>query len=144
MGDVMKLQLAQNYANTFSECQKVKVGSLIVHDGNYILGANTVIPGFCDRVGCNKVLPHDGLPHCVSTIHSEIQAIIRAKRNLDGATIFVTRYPCESCARAIVTAGIDKVVYGRAPKISTDTERIFAEAGIEVIHIPEFNPSEGE
>lgn len=142
--DIMRLQLAQNYANTMSDCRKVKVGSVIVDEEQLFFGSNTVIPGICNGVDCNRVLPHDGLPHCVSTIHSEVEAIIRARRNLAGAEIFVTRYPCEGCARAIVTAGIDRVVYGRVNPISEDTARIFAESDIEVVHYPEFNPPEGE
>ena len=137
------LRLAQDWTNTFSDCSKVKVGAIIVQDyQNIVYGANVVIPQGCDGVGCNRVLPHDGLPHCVSTIHAEIDAIIKAARDLEGATIYVTRYPCENCARAIVTAGIKKVVYGRTPEISEDTKRIFEYGKVKVVHRKSFNPEE--
>lgn len=143
--DVMWLAHAQVYADVNSECKKVKVGSVIKNAvGVFSYGANRVIPEGCDGVKCNRVLPHDGLPHCVSTIHSEVDAIVRAGEDLSGCTIYVTRYPCESCARAIITAGIKKVVYGRTPIISDDTDRIFKENNVEVIHVPAFNPPEGE
>jgi dCMP deaminase len=139
----LKLSLAQNHADNVSQCVKVKVGAVIAKGPNLYLGANRTIPEGCDGVACNKVLPHDGLPHCVSTIHAEVDAITRAKTNLTGATAYVTRYPCENCARVLVTAGITKVIYGRPQKISEDTERIFKAYNVVVIHKPNFNP-EGE
>lgn len=145
LGNYYMLSCAHNYALLKSKCKKVKVGTVIVKQDNtgleFYYGANVVIPDGCDGVACNRVLPHDGLPHCVSTIHSEIDAIARAKTDLTGATAYVTRYPCENCARALVVAGITKVVYGRINVISEDVSQIFKD--IEVIHVPSFNPPEG-
>jgi deoxycytidylate deaminase len=49
------------------------------------------------------------------SVHAEMHAIINAGRSgsahLDGATMYVTTYPCHSCARHIIAAGISKVVY---------------------------------
>jgi dCMP deaminase len=133
-----QLRQAQEFADLRSDCKKVKVGSLIICRGKKYFGANRVIPRGCDRESCNK----DG--HCVATIHSEIDAIVRAKTDLTNGIIYVTRYPCESCARAIVDAGIKTVIYGRWKKISEDTERIFKENYVRVVHRPAFNPPEGE
>jgi dCMP deaminase len=75
-------------------------------------------------------------PDDCRAIHSEVDAICRAAKNgvnLFGATMFVTRYPCEACARAIVTAGIKRVVYGRNQPISEMTQQIFDSAGVECI-----------
>lgn len=139
------LRLSQDWANTFAVCQKVKVGAVIVGNEGDIFtayGCNRSIPEGCDGTSCNRVLPHDGLPHCVSTLHAEIDAIIGSERNLEGTTIYVTRYPCENCARAIVRAGIKKVVYGRTPEISEDTKRIFEYGKVKVVHRASFNPEE--
>lgn len=139
------LKMASNHAKAHSGCIKVVVGSAIidVHQ-RVICGANRVMPDACtsERLSdnlsyagyCNKLSPVDGNWHCVSTIHSEIDAIIKAARSLFGATIYVTRYPCENCARAIVAAGISKVVYGRSQPISDDTKRIFEWGKVEVVH----------
>lgn len=46
--------------------------------------------------------------------HAELNAIINSKANnkdLNDATIFVTLFPCEHCARLIITSGIKTVVY---------------------------------
>lgn len=133
------LTFAGSYAANYAVCQKVRVGSAIFDKESSFVswGANKSIPEGCDRTSCNRILG-DGLPHCVATIHSEVDAIISAKRDLTGHTIYVTRYPCENCARAIVTAGITRVVYGRERPISEDTKAIFDAYNVEVIHIQEY------
>ena len=49
------------------------------------------------------------------SVHAEMEAIISAARDskgsLRGATMYVTTFPCHSCARHIVAAGITRVVY---------------------------------
>jgi deoxycytidylate deaminase len=49
-------------------------------------------------------------------VHAEMHAILNAGRTasgvgLLGGRLFVTTYPCHSCARHIVAAGIDEVIY---------------------------------
>lgn len=48
-------------------------------------------------------------------VHAEMEAILAVARNgakgLMGATLFSTTFPCHSCARHIVAAGICRVVY---------------------------------
>ena len=55
--------------------------------------------------------------------HAERRVILKALRNgvdLEGGTIVVSLFPCSDCARAIIQAGITKVV---APRISSLEER---------------------
>lgn len=150
-----RISKAQEHADALSTCVKVKVGSCIVpvhqefiHSG-YVYGCNHGCSYNCEEQGCHRVkiygensmlhrLPSD----CVS-IHSEIDAICRAVRtgvSTFGATIYVTRYPCEACARAIISAGIQKVIYGRKTRISEMTREMFEHAGIEVIHVSDWDP----
>ena len=48
-------------------------------------------------------------------VHAEMHAILAAGRTgaggLVGGRLFVTTYPCHSCARHVVAAGIDEVIY---------------------------------
>jgi len=47
-------------------------------------------------------------------IHAEMNAIIDAARfgrSTSGATMYVTTFPCHNCAKHIVGAGVDKVIY---------------------------------
>jgi deoxycytidylate deaminase len=47
-------------------------------------------------------------------VHAEMDALLDAARRgvaVEGATLYVTTFPCHTCARHIVAAGIDRVVY---------------------------------
>ena len=134
------LDMANVYAGIMSGCTKVTVGSVIVKNGRALsYGANRAVPDLCQFRGCLRVEKYGDndkthrSPADCRAIHSEIDAICNAREDLRGATIYVTRYPCEACARAIVSAGIMRVVYGRQQKISDETDRIFADGGVNVI-----------
>lgn len=140
----MMLEKAQAYASSFSTCSKVQVGSLIVTVNlDTVYGCNKGIERNCMIEGCHRVEKYGEnsklhrLPSDCVAIHSEVDAISRAARRglcLNGAVIFITRYPCEACARAIALSGIRKVCYGRTEEISEMTRQIFEASGIEVVH----------
>ena len=135
------LNLANTYSKLFSGCNKVQVGAVIVKDGKVIsLGANRAIPDQCHIRGCQRIelygedSKNHRNPEDCRAIHSEVDAITNAAKagiSVDGATIYITRYPCEACARAIVASGIKYVYWGREQSISDQTMRILNSAGIE-------------
>lgn len=46
------------------------------------------------------------------TTHSELNAILNYRGgSLEGATLYVTLFPCNECAKAIIQAGIHRIVY---------------------------------
>ena len=46
------------------------------------------------------------------TTHSELNAILNYRGgSLEGATMYVTLFPCNECAKAIIQAGIKRLVY---------------------------------
>jgi dCMP deaminase len=52
------------------------------------------------------------------TIHAEVNAILYAKRDLSGCTLYVTPIPpCSNCAAIIVQSGISRVVIGIIPEL---------------------------
>lgn len=145
------LNIAQDYADVYTGCCKTAVGSLIVDNilapTIMIPGANVSIPCSCKTHGCLRKEKYGEdskshrSPEDCRAIHSELSAIIAANSNgvsVKGKTIVVTRYPCEACARAIVQAGITRVVYGRSYEISEETDKIFKVAGVGVLHISEW------
>jgi dCMP deaminase len=76
-------------------------------------------------------------------IHAEINAILTAKQDLEGCTIYVWPFmPCSQCGAAVVQAGIKRVV---APESNNDrwaesfafTKEMFREAGVELVMIGE-------
>lgn len=135
------LSLAGLYARSESGCTKVSVGSIIVDGKGEVLsfGANRVLGNWCKNDGCLRIAKygdnaktHRNPDDCLA-IHSEIDAICDAARkgmSVAGATIYVTRYPCENCARAIAASGIKHVVFGRNQPISEQTKAMFDEAGV--------------
>ena len=47
-------------------------------------------------------------------IHAEANAILNYRgslKDLDGASVYVTLFPCHECAKTLVQAGIGEVVY---------------------------------
>ena len=140
------LKVASTYAKLHSGCIKVQVGCVIAKDSKILaLGANRTIPNFCRTSrGCLRVEKYGENtkdhrnPEDCRAIHSEIDAICNSRDNLTGAVMYITRYPCEDCARAIVAAGIKKVVYGRDQEISPETARIFGYYNVDVLHYWKF------
>lgn len=46
------------------------------------------------------------------TTHSELNAILNYRGgSLEGASVYVTLFPCNECAKAIIQAGIREIVY---------------------------------
>lgn len=136
------LDKAHEFATFASGCKKVQVGSVIVRpdDGTILAaGANVTVPSLCRSTECLRVQKYGEdskshrNPEDCRAVHSEINALVNMPCLSRGMAIFVTRYPCEACARAIVSAGIDLVVYGRQQEISDETKEIFEAGGVPVI-----------
>lgn len=143
------LDKAQVYADRNSGCKKVAVGSIIVpHDKKIeIYGANICYPLSCKVNGCRRIAlygedsKNHRLPSDCRSLHSEIDAITQAAKfgiPIQSAKLFVTRYPCEACARAIVNSGIREVYYGREQEISEETENIFSSHHVAVYHVEDW------
>lgn len=102
-----------------STCLSRQAGAVIVLD-NHILstGYNGAPAGqdHCLEVGCARQEwrgTGTRLDLCRAA-HAEINAICFAARHgvaIAGATLYTTTFPCGECAKAIINAGIIKVVY---------------------------------
>ncbi len=44
-------------------------------------------------------------------VHAEANAILNATTSLEGASIYVTLFPCNECAKLIIQSGIKEIVY---------------------------------
>ncbi len=67
-------------------------------------------------------------------VHAELNAILNSPAPLKDTTLYVTFFPCNECAKAIVQAGIKKVIYLRMysdPLITTISKKIFDAANVE-------------
>ena len=91
-----------------SSCHRLQVGCVLVKDTRVIsVGYNGFIAGY----------PHNSIVrdnHEQATVHAEQNCITDcAKRgiNVEGATAYITHYPCIICARLLLAAGIKKIYY---------------------------------
>ena len=44
-------------------------------------------------------------------VHAELNAILNSQRSVRGCTIYVSLFPCNECAKAIIQSGIKRIVY---------------------------------
>lgn len=115
-----------------STCNRRAVGALLVKDKRVLTtGYNGSPPGqpHCTEVGC---LMHEG--HCVRTIHAEQNAVVQAALHgvsTQGATCYVTTFPCHNCAKILISAGIKRIVYASEYQESLGREMAVA-AGVEL------------
>lgn len=125
-----------------SHCLKRKVGAVLVTaDLNHVMTAiNNPIPdsNICEENGCLREQIHSGtqLEVC-RCVHCETQLIAQCAKegicSLD-STIYTTLYPCAICARAIISAGVKRIVYS-FPYTDKRSIELFAQAQIQVIQL---------
>lgn len=96
-----------------SKDPSTKVGACIVNDQKRIIGIG--YNGF--PYGCND----DEFPweregdflDCKYpyVVHAEPNAILNSTTSLQGATLYVSLFPCNECAKLIIQSGIKEIVY---------------------------------
>ncbi|HWG91735.1 MAG TPA: dCMP deaminase family protein [Candidatus Thermoplasmatota archaeon] len=113
------MQMAR-LARTRSTCHRRSVGAVIVKDNHVVAtGYNGNPAGFehCDKIGCIREILKvpSGAHHELCTgLHAEQNAIIQAARfgtSIDGSVLYTTTFPCVTCAKMIMNAGVTEVIY---------------------------------
>lgn len=155
--DKQYLRMAFIWANN-SYAVRRKVGCLIVKNNSIIAdGYNGTPSGFPNRCEYLKEYGEDYTisdeemetikqsPEKISklitydyVLHAESNAIAKlskASLSSDGATIYVTDEPCIHCAKMIIQAGIERVVYSRLYH-NHDGINLLKRGGIIVENIP--------
>jgi dCMP deaminase len=116
-----------------STCDRAFVGCVLVLEKRILTtGFNGSPMGqpHCDEEGHLMV---DG--HCVRTIHAETNAIIQAALHgvsTRGATCYVTHLPCINCTKALINAGIVRLVYSVAYRTDENAMNFLKTANIEI------------
>ena len=120
-----------------------KVGACIVKDKRILsLGYNGMPRGCEDNVMPWGKTDSDPLntkyPYVV---HAELNAILNANKDLTGSTLYVTMFPCNECAKAVIQSGVKEVVYLSDKHMDENSGkaslRMFNLAGIKVRHFEE-------
>ena len=96
-----------------SKDPNTQVGACIVSKDKKILsvGYNGAPNGYND-----EILPWDREGSFIDTkyayvCHAELNAILNSNADLRGTTLYVDLFPCNECAKAIIQAGIRRVIY---------------------------------
>jgi len=131
------IQLAK-HISLWSKDPSTKVGAVIVDSKNRIIstGFNGLPRGVTDtheRLN-NRELKYPRI------VHAEMNAILNAKSSVEGCTLYVFPIPpCSECAKAIIQAGIKKVIFrdygGGVEKWSESfmvSKEMFEESGVKV------------
>lgn len=120
-----------------SKDSNTQVGACIVSDENKILsvGYNGMPTGCCD-----DDMPWEREGDFLDTkypfvCHAELNAILnRSTGSLKNSTIYVTLFPCNECAKAIIQSGIKEVVYADDKYADTDgvkaSKKMFSLSGV--------------
>ncbi|MBQ4120079.1 MAG: dCMP deaminase family protein [Clostridia bacterium] len=119
-----------------SKDPSTQVGACIVNDDKRIMS-----------------MGYNGMPRCCSddeypwdrdgvgldskylyVCHAEFNAILNCERNVRDCTVYVTLFPCNECAKAIVQSGIKEIVYMEDKYADSDSvkasKRMFDTAGV--------------
>ena len=149
----MGLKWLQYYAKIAEETAKLstaiklKVGCVIVKDNRILsIGYNGMPSGWSNE--CETSTEDLDYTHTFNqkylrtkpeVLHAEANALMKLCKSTDsseGATLFVTHYPCIECAKLIYQAGISQVYYINEYNASKGSGYNFLrEAGIEVCQI---------
>jgi len=102
-------------ASLRSKDPKTKVGCCIVDSAGIILstGYNGFPFGIKDsKFNWTKIPDKYGAIKHDYVVHAELNAILNAGgKSLKNAILYTTLFPCKECAKAIIQAGIKKVIY---------------------------------
>lgn len=97
-----------------SKDPSTQVGACVVNEDKRIIGIGyNGLPTGCD----DSVFPwgkEDEDPLNTKypyVVHAEPNAILNCTSSLKGATLYVTLFPCNECAKLIIQSGIKKIVY---------------------------------
>lgn len=119
-----------------SSCERLHVGCVIVSGGSQ---KNRII-----AAGYNGFLP--GAPHASrvrdgheqGTVHAEQNAICDAARrgvSLEGATVYITHFPCINCGKILAATGIRCIKYHRDYRNDEMVKEILAESGVALLKL---------
>jgi len=123
-----------------STCIRRKVGAVIVRDKHILTtGYNGAPKGLahCTEIGCLREelgIPSGERVEICRGIHAEQNALVQAARfgiSLEGGVLYCTTQPCVTCAKLLINAGIERIIYleGYADKLGN---RMLIESGVEL------------
>lgn len=121
-------------------CTRAAVGAVLAREGRIISTGYVGAPSgtdHCTDRGC-EIGTHNG---CTRTVHAESNAIAFAARHgiaTEGSTLYSTLAPCYDCAKLLINAGIERVVYKNNYR-DLRGQQLFLQAGIGMFQLTDGN-----
>jgi dCMP deaminase len=102
-----------------STCIRRSVGAVLVKDSHILsTGYNGAPSGFkhCTPETCMRINLETGeKPELCKGVHAEINCVIQAAIHgtsiIGDTTLYTTTFPCMSCLKLLINAGIKRIVY---------------------------------
>lgn len=100
-------------ASKRSKDPNTQVGCCIVNKDNRVIGVGyNGMPNGCNDDDFPWGREGDFLNTKYAWVcHSEVNAILNSSSNVKGATLYVTLFPCNECAKVIIQSGISMVQF---------------------------------
>jgi len=118
-----------------------QIGAILIRDKKRILiGHNSVLPSeyTLNTFGDPRSNFDAGTMLTIyKTIHAEATIIAQAAKNgisTDGASLYVTTFPCPVCAKSIALAGIKEIYYAKGYSL-LDAEDILRAFGVKIVMV---------
>lgn len=121
-----------------SKDPSTQVGACIVNERKRVVGLGyNGMPYGCDDVAFPWGREGDFLDTKYAyVVHAELNAILNATGSLENCSIYVSLFPCNECAKAIIQAGIKEVVYEddkyTGTPADTVSRKMLAAAGVKL------------
>ena len=120
-----------------SKDPNTQVGACIVNADNKVVGIGyNGLPRGCS----DDEFPWENKGENLETkypfvVHAELNAILNSDASLKGCRIYVSLFPCNECAKAIIQCGITKIVYEDDKYADTDgviaSKKMLTASGVE-------------
>ena len=127
-----------------STCIRRNVGAVLVKDSHILsTGYNGAPSGFkhCTPETClRKNLKPGEKPELCRGVHAEINCIIQAAIHgtsiMGNTTLYTTTFPCMSCLKLLINAGINRIVYMEPYNMENKVKRdMIKESKLTITHL---------
>ncbi len=121
-----------------SKDPNTKVGACIVNKDKRIVGIgyNGFPRGCDDNVFPWQVSEKYSESKYAYVVHAELNAILNSSQKLEKCSIYVSHFPCNECAKAIIQSGINEVVYEYDKHCETESniasKKMLAASGVKI------------
>ncbi|MEF9962174.1 MAG: dCMP deaminase family protein [Erysipelotrichaceae bacterium] len=125
-----------------SKDPSTQVGAVIVSPQKKVVGIGyNGFPNGCsdDEFPWDREGDYDATKYPF-VVHAELNAILNSSKDLHGCSLYVSLFPCNECAKAIIQSGIKRIVYESDKYATSDntmaSKRMLKAVGMELVQLP--------